>query len=239
MAASMPYPFAHPAAILPLVRPMGGFAVPSALAIGCMIPDAWYFVPLLARDDSHAPGALLWFCLPAGLLAYLAFHRLLKQPLLALLPRGIAARLAGAMAQGLPAAPWHAVLASLLAGAATHLAWDALTHDRLVLNGFQVLQHISTAAGSGILLLWLQRWLRSAPAGRLPPGCRLSGPARSVVLCSLVALSAGWALAAGEAPGLPHSAEELRHALRTAGMAAAQGLALSTIGYAMLWKLLR
>ncbi len=238
MAAFMPYPFAHPAAILPLVRPMGRFAVPSALAIGSVIPDAWYIVPLLARDDTHALGNLVGFCLPAGLLAYLAFHLLLKQPLLALLPEAIAMRLAGATAEGLPAAPWRAVLASLLAGAATHLAWDALTHGRLVMHGFQVLQHASTAAGTAVLLWWLWRWLRRAPAGCLPTRGVLPRSARGAILVAFITLSVGWAMA-GEAPGVPRSAEELRYVLRTAGVAAAQALALSTIGYAMLWRVLR
>ena len=66
---------------------LGARAVPSALAIGAMIPDAWYIVPLLERDHGHElPGALL-FCIPAGLLAYMAFHLIFKQPLLALAAR--------------------------------------------------------------------------------------------------------------------------------------------------------
>ena len=77
----MPYPFAHPAAVLPLARPMGRFAVPSALAIGSVVPDLWYFVPFADRADSHSLAALFWFCLPAGLAAYALFHLLLKQPL--------------------------------------------------------------------------------------------------------------------------------------------------------------
>ena len=61
----MPYPFAHPAAVLPLARPLGRFAVPSALAVGSIAPDLWYFVPLVGRPDSHSIGGLAWFCLPA------------------------------------------------------------------------------------------------------------------------------------------------------------------------------
>lgn len=97
----MPYPFAHPAAVLPLARPMGRFAVPSALAIGSVLPDLWYIVPLVDRADSHSLAALFWFCLPAGLLSYVLFHRLLKQPLIALL----STRLGRFACAGLPAAP--------------------------------------------------------------------------------------------------------------------------------------
>lgn len=235
----MPYPFAHPAAILPLARPMGRFAVPSALAIGSIIPDGWYLVPFFAREDSHSLAGLLAFCVPAGLLAYLAFHLLLKEPLLALLPRSLACRLAGVLVERLPRVSWHAVIASLFAGAATHLAWDALTHERWVVNGFQVLQHASTLAGAAVLVAWLRRWLRSAPVSRLPAGCLLSSPARAAIVALLVALSLGWALAAAEPGGLPRSTGEVRGVLRAAGAAAAQAFVMSAIGYAMLWRLLR
>ena len=234
----MPYPFAHPAAVLPLIGPLGRFAVPSALVIGSIAPDLWYLLPPLARDDSHTLAGLVAFCLPAGLLAYLLFHLLLKEPLLALLPSRLAARLATAMTPGLPPAPWRAVLASLLAGAATHLAWDAATHDRLVMHGFQMLQHASTLLGTAVGVWWLRRWFRSTAARPLSAGAMLSPRGRGSTLILLIALSVGWALA-GTEPGVPQSVDELRDALRTTGMAGVQALALSTIGYAMLWKLLR
>ena len=235
----MPYPFAHPAAILPLARPMGRFAVPSALVIGSIIPDGWYLVPFLARDGSHSLGGLFGFCLPAGLLVYLAFHLLLKEPLLALLPRSVACRLAGALVERLPRVPWQAVIASLLAGSSTHLAWDAFTHERWIVNGFQVLQHASTLVGAAVLVAWLWRWLRSTPASPLPPACLLSSPARTLIVAFFVGLSVAWALAASEPTGLPRSTAEMRGALRAAGAAAAQAFVMSAIGYAMLWKLLR
>lgn len=235
----VPYPFAHPAAVVPLAAALGRFCVPSALAIGSMIPDAWYLLPMLTRDDSHTLAGLLGFCLPAGVLAYLAFHLLLKHPLVALLPDGLAARVASFAAPGLPAAPAHAVAVSLLAGALTHLAWDGLTHERWVVNGFQLLQHASTLLGTAYLAAWLWRRLGEAPAAA--PALRLSPAARRSTLALLIVVSAGWAgwVAAAEALALPRDADGLRYALRTAGMAALQALALSTIGYATLWRLLR
>lgn len=237
----MPYPFAHPAAILPLARPMGRFAVPSALAIGAIAPDLWYLVPPLARAHSHSLIGLLAFCLPAGIVAYLAFHLLLKQPLLALLPRSIACRLAGVTAERLPRVPWTAVLASLLAGAATHVLWDAATHDRFVVHDMQVLQHVSTLLGTAMLAAWLWRWLRDAAPQDLPPRCVLPPLARGCIVGLLIGLTAGWTwrIAGLEAIGLPQDLEEWRYAMRTAGLAGVQALALSSIGYAVLWKVLR
>ena len=229
----MPYPFAHPAAILPLARPMGRFAVPSALAIGSIIPDGWYLVPFLARDDSHSLAGLAAFCLPAGLLAYLAFHLLLKEPLVALLPRSIACRLAGALAQPLPRVPWRAVIASLLAGAATHIAWDALAHERWVVNGFQLLQHASTLAGAVILAWWGWRKVRAAP--KAPPGSGMPVFFRAcVALATLGAMTiaALWSADSWLAFDLP----ALRHLFRTAGLGALDGLALALLVYCALFR---
>src|SRR2546430_1965582 len=90
MRTRMPYPIAHPAAVIPLVRPMGRFGVPSALVIGSVSPDLWYFVPVLERADSHSAAGVFWVCLPVGFAVYFAFHLLLKEPLLPLAPRFVA-----------------------------------------------------------------------------------------------------------------------------------------------------
>jgi hypothetical protein len=143
----MPYPFAHPAAVLPLVPLLGRLAVAPALVIGSMVPDAWYLVPGMVRADSHSATGLLWFCLPVGLLAYLAYRYL--------------------RTSSLPDKPWHAVVVSLLAGALTHLAWDGLTHSYEV-DGFYVLQHASTVLGTAVVVWWWTRSFRlGAAAGAL------------------------------------------------------------------------
>jgi hypothetical protein len=154
----LPYAFAHPAAVVPVAKLLGRRAVPSALAIGSMVPDAWYFVPLLERGHSHGALGALLFCVPGGLALYAAFHIVFKLPMLALAPRGLAARL-GAWAQpGLPAVAWTSVLLSLLAGIATHLAWDAFTHAGPLARA---LQHASTLLGTAFLAGWAWRKLRA------------------------------------------------------------------------------
>ena len=108
--------------------------------------------------------------------------------MLALAPRRLAGRLAAWSAPGLPAVPWLSVLASLLAGIVTHLAWDAFTHEgyfrfveaRLPVGVYlhQVLQHASTLAGSAFLAWWGWRKLaatRPQPvAHELPRGMRIA-----------------------------------------------------------------
>lgn len=228
----MPYPFAHPAAILPLARLRR--AVPSALAIGSVIPDAWYFVPGLVRADSHSFAGLVTFCLPAAAAAYLVFHLLLKQPLLALAPPRLAAKLARFAAPGLPRAPWLAVIASMLAGAVTHVAWDALAHlDR-------VLQHASTLLGTVIVAAWLARTLRAAPPGA-PPAGSLPAPLRAALLAAFLMVSAGWAAWVGAAEGVALSLDvaALRQAARAVGLAGVEALGIALLAYALLWKLVR
>jgi hypothetical protein len=219
----VPYPFAHPAAVLPLVR----LGVPSALAIGSVAPDLWYLVPLVERADAHALGGLLWFCLPAGLALYLLFHLVLKEPLIAL----ISPRLSAFACSGLPARSWGAVLLSLLLGILTHLVWDAFTHANSARPGVNWLQHANTAAGSAVLGWWLWRKLRALPAR--PP--RLSPSARIGAFAAFAAVGVLWALGAAEiSPALDLAA--VRHLLRNAGISALQGFCLALVVYCFAFR---
>ena len=222
----MPYPFAHPAAVLPLARPLGRFAVPSALAVGSITPDLWYFVPLVERPDSHSLAGLAWFCLPAGLLLYALFHLLLKQPLIAL----ISPRLGAFTPSGVPAVPWYAVVISLLVGALTHVAWDELTHSYDDGSQHNWLQHASTALGTAVLAWWSAQKLRGVP----PVPGPLSLLARICVACALagVALVAAW-----HAAELPSSdLLALRRFLRTGGIAALEALGAALFIYCLLFQ---
>jgi hypothetical protein len=170
----VPYAIAHPVAVIPLARALGRFAVPSALAIGSVMPDAWYLVPGIGRPLSHSAPGLFLFCLPAGLLAYLAFHLLFKEPLLRRLPPGIASRARAFACAGLPRAAWLAVCANLVLGAATHQVWDAFTHPGpfsrhalpfLDAQAMRILQHGSTVVGGALLAWWIVRKLSAVPPG--------------------------------------------------------------------------
>jgi hypothetical protein len=208
-----------------------------------MIPDAWYIVPFLERGHGHdLPGALL-FCVPAGLLAYAAFHLIFKQPLLALAPRWLAERLAPWTTPGLPRARWRRVLLSLLAGIATHLAWDAFTHagyfpvlETTVAGGIslhRVLQHTSTLLGTWFLATWIRRKLRATqPMATL---CVLDDRLRYAVMAAMTGLPAAaffMALRAFEAEPAPL-------ALRAAGVTALSAFGLLALFFSVGWKLAR
>lgn len=224
----VPYPFAHPAAVLPLARPMGRLAAPSALAIGSMVPDLWHFVPLVERDASHSLAGLAGFCLPAGLAAYLLFHLVLKEPLIAL----VSPRLAAFTPRGLPGAPWRAVIASLLVGALTHLAWDALTHASSF-AGMNWLQHASTLAGTAALAWWIARRLRRAPPPAWTP--RPPGLSRGGVALALLAAPLAVALFWADAPPA-YDLAALRHLARSAGLAALEAFVIGLLVYCALFQ---
>ena len=162
----MPFTLAHPAAILPLRRPLGRWAAASALAIGSVMPDFAYFLPFgPTRPESHSLAGLFTFCLPFGLLVYAAFHLLVAPLGYALAPARLRGRLGDDWREGRwPRVPPGAVIVSLLAGSVTHLVWDSFTHARAVpalpvlgeplftlagytVRRYSVLQHGSTLLG--------------------------------------------------------------------------------------------
>jgi hypothetical protein len=237
-------------------RLLGRYAVASALVVGSLVPDLWYALPGFDRPHTHGALSLLWFCLPAGLLGYVAFHRLLKQPLAALLPGTILARLQPYLSAGLPRRPWRAVLASLLAGSATHLVWDAFTHEGILSRTFpalnetvlvaggddwrvlQLLQHGSTIAGAALIAWWCAQWLRNAPHAGIDASLQLSRLTRAMLVSALACTAVGafylsWA---GTQPG---DLDALRPLLRAAALSAASWAGFVLLAYCVAWRLIR
>ena len=204
----MPFTFAHPAATLPLLRPLGQYGVMSALVIGSLTPDLPYLLPLGAvHIASHTIAGVFWFCIPIGLLSYATFHILLKGPLLGLLPDFLFSRLGAYAArfQSLPPVSWASVLASLFFGASTHLIWDSFTHQGApavnlfpVLQShlfsvgtyqvylFKLLQHASTSIGLLLLALWLRQWIKTASVNTQPLPIMLSTAHRYIAATVIV-----------------------------------------------------
>jgi hypothetical protein len=236
----VPYAIAHPLAVIPLARALGRHAVPSALAIGSVVPDAWYLVPGVDRPLSHTAPGLLLFCLPAGLALYVLFHLLLKEPLLSLLPPGIARRAAVHASPRFPERSWFWVCACLVLGAATHQAWDAFTHGGPFSREFlpfldpqtlRVLQHASTALGTAVLAGWTWAKLKAAP--KLPSPALASRPRRLVV--GGVLAFAGVSFGAMLLLALPEL--ELRQSLRAAAVAGALALGGALSLYGVLFRI--
>ena len=258
----MPFTFAHPAASVPLLRPLGRYGVLSALVIGSLMPDLGYILPFsITRDESHSLLGLLWFCLPAGLVNYVLFHVLLKGPLLGLLPEFAFSRL-GMHAenfQSLPSVPWAAVIVSVLSGAVTHLLWDAFTHDHtlavttlpvLRLHVFSIgvypvyvyklLQHVSTFVGLSLLSWWSWRWLKATPARTAVLPVTLSSPQRRIATAVIFLVPAVLGFLAGmKTPASLPEVLVLRSFVDKAVFAALPALVIMVFAYSAAWQIWR
>jgi len=128
----MPFTISHAAAVLPFTRPLARWRLLSAAVIGSMVPDFGWLMPLRpARFETHSLDALLTFCLPVGLASYWLFQLLVRTPIMELLPPGAYARWrwSEAPADYRSVKQWIWAACGLLAGAITHLVWDAFTHE--------------------------------------------------------------------------------------------------------------
>jgi hypothetical protein len=183
----MPFPLAHPAAVLPLRRYCPRFFSFPALFIGSLSPDFGYCFGGLDVDEfSHRLVGSIGFCLPAGLLVLMVFRHL-QWRAVDLFPERVKPALRRLCQH--PAGSPLVIVASVLIGAWSHLFLDSLTHregclvERLpllrapVVSAFHhtalvyhVLWYALTFAG--VVWLWLagQAWLRTTlGSSRLVP----------------------------------------------------------------------
>lgn len=170
----MPFTLSHAAAALPALRPDGtgrGRLVPAVLVAGTFSPDMTYFAASALSGAmefgtvTHSlPGVFTVDVLIAW--ALVGLWLLLREPLVALLPRGRQSAPAALLRCGTPRARLRPALAvrwytSAALGALTHVVWDAFTHhDRWGVRLFPVLDR--TVAGSP--LYWFLQYGSSAVA---------------------------------------------------------------------------
>jgi hypothetical protein len=127
----MPFTISHTAVVLPFTRWLSRWQLLSAASIGAMVPDFRIFFLGMPRVETHSIAALFTFCVPVGLITYWVFQRLIKTPLLEVLPDGPYARWRpfAAEANIRSLRQWLLAGGGILAGAVTHLIWDGFTHD--------------------------------------------------------------------------------------------------------------
>jgi len=204
----MPFTLTHTLAVLPIAR-MAWRRLPfSALIIGSMIPDLpMFFSQVFSYDEMHAPLGLFRACLPAGLVVFLVFQWVMKEPLFAVLPAWIQARCPNRIRDRIRWSPssivWSAL--AIVIGAATHQVWDAFTHhgrwgtrlfpvlEQTVFSlgsypvaGYKVVQYGSSLIGLPLLGILLGVWLVQQPARPIEPGESLSAPWKWEVGLALV-----------------------------------------------------
>ncbi|MFE9482009.1 DUF4184 family protein [Streptomyces spororaveus] len=193
----MPFTLSHAAAVLPAIRRTGrarGPLVASALVLGSFAPDTFYFTDAVVEGVlaygafTHSlPGI---FTLDAVLTAVLAgFWILLREPLIALLPRGwrgkVYAYVRGEAWRERPRLAellgWFYV--SAVIGSLTHVVWDSFTHgDRWGTNAmpwlgeplafgyppYTFFQYGTSAVAACALLWYTVTALRRVPASAAP-----------------------------------------------------------------------
>jgi hypothetical protein len=128
----MPYTLSHLAAVLPFSRLLARLRILSAMAIGSMVPDFGYLLPIHPlRVETHSAVSLFTFSLPLGLLTYWIFQRWMKTPLFAVLPDSVYLRWRPFLAPAALNNPrqWLVAAGGVLVGAVTHLVWDGFTHE--------------------------------------------------------------------------------------------------------------
>jgi hypothetical protein len=253
----MPFTISHAAIVLPFSRLLARWRLLSAVLIGAMVPDFGLFFPWrMQRFETHSATGLISFCLPVGLASYWVFEYLMKTPVMEVLPDGAYARWRpfSSPADIASARQWLAAACGLLAGAVTHLVWDAFTHEgargvRMIpwledpiveignhhLAGVRLLQDGSSLIGLlfvlGFVWFGLRRGREQPVSGR-PLG---RTERRMWVLAYLVAataLGAAWFVWA-------RSAGPKTFIYQAAAVAALRGLATALLGtsVALSWRL--
>lgn len=200
---AVPFTFSHPAAILPLLSQGRGRGrlIASAMVAGSVAPDLPYFLASLIPgvydfgEQTHSWWGVLTVDVLVAALLVLAWHGLLRAPLVALLPvrwAWAADRLTVRQRTRaeLPAQTGWLLLSALI-GAATHVGWDAFTHHGGVGVGLlpflnwelagqplhTVLQYSSSLLGLGAVVWYVVRELRLIDEERVAP---LPAPAFSM-----------------------------------------------------------
>ncbi|MFD3826871.1 DUF4184 family protein, partial [Streptomyces sp. NPDC058625] len=193
----MPFTLSHAVAVLPAVRTDGtgrGPLIPAVLVAGSLAPDLTYYAASVLSgamrfgDVTHSfPGVLtVDVCIAWALVG---LWLLVREPLVALLPRSRQGRTAALLRCGTPRARVRASLAarwyvSAVLGALTHVVWDEFTHlDRWGMRVFPVLgreiagsplywylQYGGSAVAAVVLAVFLARALRRATPRPGPTG---------------------------------------------------------------------
>jgi hypothetical protein len=200
----VPFTVSHVAAVLPGARS----ALPAAaLVVGAMAPDIPYFLPRGPWSlPTHTVGGIVLWAPLLGLVVVLAWYLLLVRAAYAWAPGQLRQRLPepvtvrgrfGSVRAGV------LVYVALVIGAATHVVWDAFTHnDGWVVERVPALmrsiewlpgdlavyrwaQYASSVVGMAILLWWMARWWRTTPARDTGATVEVSDAARWAVVATV------------------------------------------------------
>ncbi len=129
----MPFTFAHPAIVLPLLKKKySRYFSATGLIVGSMAPDFEAFIGFRKEKIySHNWLGVFWFDLPLALIIAFLFHLLVRRSLIENMPLAWRERFEFARLfnwVGYCRKNVWVVLSSLLIGIISHLVWDSFTH---------------------------------------------------------------------------------------------------------------
>lgn len=196
----MPFPLAHPAAVLPLKRFCPRWLNLPALVVGSISPDFGYcFGPLNLDGISHQLLGIFVFCLPAGMIVLWVFYHW-RMGVLGMLSERYQAVLRPLCSKPPPSIA--VLVVSLLVGAWTHLLWDAFTHKDgwFVLHSsllqtqlgsllghkvrvFHGLWYLCSFAGVGWVFVVFDKWIENGQLSTSGTSARLR---RGMLVATLV-----------------------------------------------------
>jgi hypothetical protein len=193
----LPFTLSHAVAVLPAVRADGsgrGPLIPAVLVAGSFAPDMTYYAASVLSgamefgDVTHAFGGVFTVDVLIAW-ALVGLWLLVREPLVALVPRARQGRAAALLRCGAPRARIRPSLVarwylSAVVGASTHVVWDAFTHpDRWGTRMFPVLgekvagsplywylQYGGSAVAAVVVALFVARALRRTAFGGEPVG---------------------------------------------------------------------
>jgi hypothetical protein len=197
----MPFPLAHPAAVLPLRGKVASSLNFPALVIGSLVPDAAYvFRGEEISTFSHQVLGGIAFGLPPGLLMLAALY-FFRVTVVEMLPDS-GRRLLLTLCHR-PIGPVWLAAASLIIGIWTHVLWDSFTHnDGWIVGHLSILRapvftfagrtarvcHVLWYASSFAGIAWIViafekwKWAHEPEMGRIP----VRGLIRYAVLLSIL-----------------------------------------------------
>jgi Domain of unknown function (DUF4184) len=177
----MPFTFAHPAIILPLIKKTGNYFSATGLIMGSIIPDFEYFFNLSSTSVvTHTLKGILIVDVPAAIVLSICFHWFIKQPLIANLHPSIKKYFLH-----VTEVDWMqyfkksfpVVVISCLIGSALHVAWDSISHasgyfasqysflqQTVFLNSlpyYRLIWWLSTVGGSLYVIYFIKNYLPS------------------------------------------------------------------------------
>ncbi|MFP4013079.1 MAG: DUF4184 family protein [Chitinispirillaceae bacterium] len=254
----MPLTFAHPAPAVPLKK--AGLML-SPLVVGSIMPDFEFFLTMsTSKVIGHSLLGIFLFCVPIGLITLFIFHKILKYPLLSILPHSHQAKL-------LPVARQFSfrgrgrllnIVVSLMAGAATHIAMDSFTHHNGIfvqmmpflsapvfilqqgtIRVYFLLQYIFSISGTAAVIYWYWSWYKGSPSllSRIPQHPLLfcsKHKARIGLSISTFSLGGGLSFGLMTAPGI-RTVEATKVFLTNSVIATGTSLLFALITFGVLW----